>query len=176
MVAVMAQAGYAGNPRYLVTAAAVGCALAGVGAARVGELAAARRGALAAASTLIVVVGALAVPYLLDQREELGIRADRRQALPQLVAAAGGRDALLECSRVRTWDDMRPLVAWELDLPMLDLDEPPVKPAVLLRARPHDGGPVEPRIDPAGLGYRLLARAPGWEAWAVCGPAPQTTD
>jgi len=33
IVAVMAQAGYAGNPRYLVAAAALGCVLAGVGAA-----------------------------------------------------------------------------------------------------------------------------------------------
>jgi hypothetical protein len=34
IVAVMTQAGYAGNPRYNVAAAAVGCVLAGVGAAR----------------------------------------------------------------------------------------------------------------------------------------------
>ena len=33
LVAVMTQAGYAGNPRYLVAAAAVGCVLAGVGVA-----------------------------------------------------------------------------------------------------------------------------------------------
>jgi hypothetical protein len=185
IVAVMAQAGYAGNPRYLVSAAAVGCALAGVGAARVGELVGARRaapdgssrarGAAAVVAALVVAVGALAVPYLVDQQDELDERADRRAALPRLVAAAGGRDALVRCSRVRTWDDMRPLVAWELDLPMLDLDEPPVPPAVVLRARPHDGGPLEPIMQPARSGYRLLARAPGWEAWAVCGPAPQSS-
>ena len=35
LVAVMTQAGYAGNPRYNVAAAALGCALAGVGVARV---------------------------------------------------------------------------------------------------------------------------------------------
>ena len=36
IVAVMAQAGYAGNPRYLVAAMAYGCVLAGVGAAWAG--------------------------------------------------------------------------------------------------------------------------------------------
>ena len=37
IVAVMAQAGYAGNPRYTVAAAAVCCVLAGVGAVRAGQ-------------------------------------------------------------------------------------------------------------------------------------------
>jgi hypothetical protein len=68
---------------------------------------------------------------------------------------------------------MRPLVAWELDLPMLDLDVQPLKPAVVLRWRPHYGGPVEPVMNPERRGFRLLARAPGWEAWAACGRAPQ---
>jgi hypothetical protein len=44
IVAAMAQAGYAGNPRYNVAAAAVGCVLAGVGAARGGALAVGRTG------------------------------------------------------------------------------------------------------------------------------------
>jgi hypothetical protein len=89
------------------------------------------------------------------------------------VAAAGGGAGILDCARVRTAADMRPLVAWELDVPMLDLDVAPVKPAVVLRWRPHYPGPVEPVMRPAEQGYRLLARVPGWEAWAACGRAPQ---
>jgi hypothetical protein len=121
IVAVMAQAGYAGNPRYLVAAAAIGCVLA---------------------------------------------RADRRDALPQLVDAAGGRDALTRCT-VHTAPDVRPLVAWELDISMLGIDRPPRRPDVVVRWRPHGGGAVEPALDPAG--YRFLGRSPGWEAWASCG-------
>jgi hypothetical protein len=82
---------------------------------------------------------------------------------------------LLACSRVRTAADVRPLVAWELDLPMLDLDMPPVAPAVVLRWRPFDDYPVEPAMRGELDRYRLLGRAPGWEAVGACGRAPQVT-
>jgi hypothetical protein len=164
IVAVMAQAGYAGNPRYLVAAAAVGCVLAGVGAARLADVAG-RAGALVAV-LLVVVAGALTVGDLRDQAGDVGARADRREALGDLVAAAGGRDAILRCARVRTAPDVRPLVAWQLDISMLGIDRPPQRPDVVLRWRPHGGGPVEPALDTTA--YRLLARAPGWEAWAAC--------
>jgi hypothetical protein len=157
IVAVMAQAGYAGNPRYLVAAAAVGCVLAGVGAARVTPL----------LSLVVVAIAAIiTVGDLRDQASDVGRRADRREALPDMVAAAGGRAALVRC-RVHTAPDVRPLVAWELDVPMLGIDRPPRRPDVVVRWRPHGGGPVEPKLDPAG--YRFLGRAPGWEAWSSCG-------
>ena len=157
IVAVMAQAGYAGNPRYLVAAAAVGCVLAGVGAARVTPL-----------LPLVVVIAAavITVPDLRDQLTDVGHRADRREALPRMVAAAGGRHAVARC-RVRTAQDARPLVAWELDVSMYGIDRPPQRPDVVVRWRPYGGGAVEPALDPAG--YRLLGRAPGWEAWSSCG-------
>jgi hypothetical protein len=159
IVAVMAQAGYAGNPRYLVVAAAIGCVLAGVGAARLGP-----PGVLALA--VVAVTAVITVPDLRDQVADAGHRADRREALPELVEAAGGREALVRC-RVRTAPDVRPLVAWQLDISMLGIDRPPRIPDVVIRWRPHGGGPVQPKLDPAG--YRLLGRAPGWEAWASCG-------
>ena len=190
IVAAMAQAGYAGNPRYLVAAIALGCVLAGVGAARAGELirsraASARPGAAAArarrlapvlvAAWLVAGVALATAEDLSSQVDLADARADSRAALPELVAEAGGRDALVDCARVRTADDMRPLVAWELDLPMLDVDVAPEPPAVVLRWRPHYVGPVEPVGDFAAAGFRRLAAVPGWEAWARCGPAPQTT-
>jgi hypothetical protein len=155
IVAVMAQAGYAGNPRYLVAACAVGCVLAGVGAARVPVL----------ALVVVIVAGALTIGDLRDQRRDVQARADRRAALPDLVSAAGGREALTRC-QVRTAPDMRPLVAWELDISMHGIDRPPRRPDVVVRARPYSGGPVQPRLDTSG--YRLQARVPGWEAWEGC--------
>jgi hypothetical protein len=155
IVAVMAQAGYAGNPRYLVAAAAVGCVLAGVGAARMPVLAA----------VVVVATGLITIGDLRDQAHDLQARADRREALGDLVTAAGGRAALTRC-RVRTAPDVRPLVAFQLDIPMLGIDRPPQRPDVVLRWRPHGGGPVDPELDPTG--YRLLAHVPGWEAWDGC--------
>jgi hypothetical protein len=155
IVAVMAQAGYAGNPRYLVAAAAVGCVLAGVGAARVPLL----------AVIVVVAAGVITVGDLRDQARDVRARADRREALGQLVNAAGGRAALTRC-RVHTAPDVRPLVAWTLDISMLRIDRPPQRPDTVIRWRPHGGGPVQPKLDPAG--YRRLAHVPGWEAWAGC--------
>jgi hypothetical protein len=103
------------------------------------------------------------------------VRVDRRAALPELVAAAGGRDALVRCSRVRTAADVRPLVAWELDLPLLALDAAPRPPAVVIRWQPHYPGSIEPIQEPAQAGFRPLAQAPGWDVWVSCGPAAQTT-
>jgi hypothetical protein len=156
IVAVMAQAGYAGNPRYLVAAAALACVVAGVGVARAWPLAVA----------VVVVVAVITVPDLRDQATDIGHRADRREALPDLVAKAGGRDALVAC-RLHTAPDVRPLVAWQLDIDMYGIDRPPRRPDVVVRWRPHSGGPVEPPLDTSG--YRFLAHVPGWEAWAACG-------
>jgi hypothetical protein len=161
IVAVMAQAGYAGNPRYLVAAMAYGCVLAGAGAARI-----APRAAPVVAVVLVAAVAAITADDLREQASDVRARADRRAALPAVVAAAGGRDALVSCARVRTAPDVRPLVAWELDVSMLGIDRPPEAPAVLLRWRPHGGGPVEPVLPDEG--FRLLGRAPYWEAWAAC--------
>jgi hypothetical protein len=163
----MAQAGYAGNPRYLVAAAAVGCVLAGVGVAR----AAAVR-PLAGALALAALVAVFTAGTLRDQLAEVGRRADLRAGLDRVVDAAGGRDAILRCSRVRTATEKRTMVAWRLDLPLAGIHLPPRPPAVVLRARGNDGARVDPPLDPGG--YDPLARAPGWEAWASCGPAPQT--
>ena len=107
----------------------------------------------------------ITVPDLRDQASEVGVRADRREALPDLVAAAGGRSALVACS-VHTAPSVRPLVAWELDIDMLGIDRPPRRPDVVVRWRPYGGGPIEPALNTSG--YRLLGRAPGWEAWAGC--------
>jgi hypothetical protein len=182
IVAVMAQAGYAGNPRYLVAAMAFGCVLAGAGAAWIGAEIVRRRagfpaivprvrravarGAAVAAAVLVAAVLAITAGDLADQVSDVGARADRREALPDMVAAAGGRDAIVGCAPVRTAPDVRPLVAWELDISMHGIDRPPEAPVVVVRWRPHGGGPVEPALPPGD--FRLLGRAPYWEAQAAC--------
>jgi hypothetical protein len=184
LVAVMAQAGYAGNPRYLVAAVAVGCVVAGVGVARLGAAIAARRAdrdsglprAVVPGLAVAVVVGAslVALSDLRFRRYEVALRAERQGQLDGVLAAAGGSEALLRCSRIRTEADVRPLVAWRLDLPMLDLDEPPRRPAVVIRYRSHYTGAWQPLSDPPAEGYRRLAATSGWQIWAACGRAPQS--
>jgi hypothetical protein len=57
-------------------------------------------------------------------------------------------------------------VAWRLDLRLAAVRTSVAPPAVVLRSRANDGAAVLPELPPAG--FRLLARAPGWEALARC--------
>ena len=157
VVAAMTLAGYAGNPRYLVAAAALGAALAGAGAVRAA-------GAVGAA-ILVVAVFATTVGTLRDQVSDLADRADSANAFDGVIAAAGGRDPLVRCARIRTSASARTLVAWRLDLPLREIDATPFRPAVVIRARWFYGAGLEPPRTP---GYRTLATAPDWQVIAAC--------
>ena len=90
---------------------------------------------------LVVTVGDLR-----DQSSELASRAEAAGAFDGALAAAGGRDALVGCSRIRTSSRARSLVAWRLDLPLRDLDAPPELPAVVIRAKWFYGQGLEPPV------------------------------
>jgi hypothetical protein len=120
----------------------------------------------AAVAVLPLAVGGLAFAGLRDDMRDVGVRADRRTVLPRLVEAAGGRDALVRCATIRTASVVRGLVAWQLDVSPYRINAKPVAPAVVLRMRPYDGGPLDPPLNTTA--YRPLAREPGWEAWGAC--------
>jgi hypothetical protein len=184
IVALMTTAGYAGNPRYLVAAAAVAAALAGVGvvlaAGQVWRLTAGFRNpdatprvqfaAPVGAALLVAAVLAVTAGDLRTQVRELDSRAAASGAFEGALARAGGKDALLRCSRVRTSTRARSLVAWRLDLPLRDLDARPERPAVVIRAKWFYGQGLEPSRRP---GYRTLVTTPYWEFVVSCGRAPQ---
>ena len=117
-----------------------------------------------------MAVFATTVDDLRRQARELDSRVEGHAEFDGVIAAAGGRDALLDCSRVRTSNRARSLVAWKLDLPMRDLDATPERPSVVIRARWYYGMGLEP---PRYPGYRVVATAPYWQVAVVCGPAPQ---
>ena len=159
IVAAMSQAGYAGNPRYLVGAAAVACALAAAGAVR----AAGWPGAV----VLVAAVAVVTAGDLADQVDELGVRARARTGLPRAIERAGGAVALERCAAVRTSASARTYVAWELDLPLPGLADRPRPPVVLVRARPPRGGRAVPPLPP-GAGLREAVRTPDWQNWTAC--------
>jgi hypothetical protein len=119
---------------------------------------------------LVAAVLATTLGDLRDQARTLDSRAEASGAFEGVLAKAGGKDALLDCSRIRTSNRARSLVAWELDLPMRDLDAPPVKPAVVIRAQWFYGQGLEPPLEP---GYETLVNEPYWQIVAACGRAPQ---
>ncbi len=165
IVAVMTQAGYAGNPRYLVAAAAIGCSLAGVGAVALAR--AARGGAPLGAAVLVLAVLAASLGTLDDQREQLSLRPRAADSFDRVIAAAGGREALLRCGALHSGTGSRSWVAWKLDVPMRGLGGRPRSPGVVIRSRSWYDGALEPAIKP---GHRVLAQDFHWQVVSLgCG-------
>jgi hypothetical protein len=157
IVAVMTQAGYAGNPRYLVPAAALAAVLAAVATARV---------AAPLGLVLVALVAGVTAGDLRAQTRLIGARAETREGLGALAPAA--RAAARGCPAVRTSVPQRSAVAWTLRRPLSGgLDAPPRPPALVLRAVPYAGGPPQPRTAPPS---RPLARAPRWRLETSCRP------
>ena len=165
LVAVMTQAGYAGNPRYNVAAAAVGCVVAGVGVAALAARVASRL-AWAAAVALPAAVLAFTAGTLADQADELGARADRRTQLDALVDRAGGAQAIRACGSIRTNQPMKAMLAWRLDVPMATLADPPRRPGAVFSVPPgYAGEPATPTVEP---GFQPVARVGEWLLVASC--------
>jgi hypothetical protein len=167
-VAVMTALGYAGNPRYLDAAAAVGCALAGAGvAAIIGR----RAWGWAAALGLVVIAAMLAIGLddLRAQTRQLGVRADRRTDLETLLARVGGAAALRDCGTVRASESMRTLVSWRVGVPLMDLETAPVAPGAALLAAPYEGGQDKPILDAEQRRqFPLITRQGAWVLRATC--------
>jgi hypothetical protein len=166
IVAAMTQAGYAGNPRYLVAATAVACALAGAGAVRLAR--AARRGAPLGAALLVAAVLAASLGTLRHQVDQLSDRARAQAAFNGVVAAGGGRAALLRCGPLRTGIGARSFVAWRLDVPMRGLGARPTRPGAVLRAKSAYGPTLEPRMDPERAGFHVAVTDPHWQLVEAC--------
>jgi hypothetical protein len=130
LVAVMAQVGFAGNPRYLVPALVLLAAVSGVVVAlpdavratvadvRPGSSAApvadgwAARGRAAVAVVVLVVLAVVGAGAVRDQARALDERAAVRRGLADAVQDAGGLDAVRRSGPVRSGDPgLRALVA-----------------------------------------------------------------
>lgn len=141
LVAVMAQAGFAGNPRYLVPALTLVAAAAGtvVGLGRLPALGTRTRRAVPLVALVAVVALAVAGgSELRSQARTASDRADGRQQLRDAIAAAGGREQLRRCGPVRSGPGPRTLVAELLRESV---------PDAAVRPRPGDAAA---RIDAAG--------------------------
>ena len=173
IVAVLTQAGFTGNERYLVPAMASLCLLGGVGA---GAIARTLGGGNRTRTALVVLVLlALAAPFGLARARTLaGFRAEALErarviaGVEPVVARAGERDGVLGCGGAAvTRPGTQGTLAWELELPLSAVERPwPPDPRLELR-------PPTVVFSRAERRFNLLARenllAPGLE------PAPLTS-
>lgn len=168
IIAVMTEAGYAGNPRYAVLAAAVFCVLAGVAVAWAVRFVAARAGPLAGGAAALVLIGGSlalagdelrAVDRALEENRSQAVLAD---TLPGAIGEAGGREELVACGKPYTGKYRVPLLAWHLGLHIREVTVIPELPAVLYYAH------GSPPLGTGRLPFTTLAQEGPWTIMAAC--------
>ena len=114
--------GFTGNLRYVLLPAALLCVLAGVGWAQLFRATHGRFGAVAAGALVVVVLG-LSAPFVGHHLGRLhkqinGVRAEARRNddVPNAIARAGGKAALLRCGHLYTDAFSTTMLAWYLDI------------------------------------------------------------
>ncbi len=173
LVVAMTAAGYAGVARYMLPAAALGCVLAGVGAASlIARLPRAGRGAFAL--VLLLACAALALPRALTLDDQVRAGVDVAHAQSELRAAidaVGGAAPLRGCALggwVAVNRSTQTALAWELRLPLDRVARTMSHPGIELRG-PHSATLGTPA--PIALGgapqVQERAHAGRWQVLAV---------
>jgi hypothetical protein len=167
LVALLSEAGYAGEPRYLLPAAAVMAALAGVGVGRLVALLPRASGRTAAAACALLV--AVPIPFAASRTFELADRlryaAELDEGLGDAVVRAGGKHRLVACGRPFAGRYRFPAVAWHLGVGLSRLSLHPRAPGVVFRSRLSPGATPQPAVPPA---FHPVARSRTWEVFAAC--------
>jgi hypothetical protein len=172
IVALMAEAGFSGEPRYAVPGAAliaIGGAAGLVLAARaIGASARSRRPALVASVALVALAAAPRIADLPALRSEQAYQWRLAGDLADAVRAAGGRDAVLACGRPYVGPLRGPLMAYRLGVAkhVVEPDDPPRAPGVVFRSALSATAPPAPGAPPP---FAETARAGAWEVLAACG-------
>jgi hypothetical protein len=162
LVAVMAQAGFSGEPRYALPGAAL---VAVAGAA--GLAAATRRRAAAAfvAAALLLVAAWPKLADLDDLRRDQAWATGLSTDLERTIDAMGGRRAVLACGRPYVGDLRGPLLAYHLDVEKRRVAFAPRPPGVVFRSRLAPDAPVAPTTPAAFTARERVGR---WEVRAAC--------
>ncbi len=176
LVAVMTEAGFAGNQRYLMVTTAAVSVLGGVGAVRVlqgvallGErwLGSRRAGARAAAVAFLAGI-AIASPTIIAKADNTGRvqggiehEAFLWHDLKALIDANGGQDRLLACGGVFSGPFQTQMVAYELGIHGINVGwKVTPAPGVAFRTRTVPDGPLVTK--PTDNRFRLVDQQGKW--------------
>jgi hypothetical protein len=186
LIAVMTQAGFSGNPRYIILGTSLIAVIGGVGCGRVVQFVASavgRRGspALAAAAGVaaLAVLGAGTwhwagprVRHFDELDRALRYQAELRFDLRDALAKAGGAKAFASCGHATTGKFQVPLAAWYLDEHTLDVGLGPSPQGVIVRSRSTGHAPLAP-AQPYPPGYRPVAQVRTTTLFSTCERMPR---
>ncbi len=162
LVAVMAQAGFSGEPRYALPGAAL---VAVAGAAGLAAATARRVPVALVAAALLLVAAWPKLADLDDLRRDRAWAAGLSGDLERAIADAGGRGAVLDCGRPYVGDLRGPLLAYHLDVEKRRVAFVPRPPGVVFRSRLGPDEPVEPATPAA---FEPGDRVGRWEVRIAC--------
>jgi len=145
LVAAMAQAGFSGEARYAVPGAALLSVAAAVALAGVPW-----RAVLIAGAAAVAVAAVPRLDDAIDLRDRQRYQQRLADDLDAVIAAAGGRDALLRCGRPYTGQFRGPLTAYALDVEKQRVGFSPQPPGILLRSARLEGEEPTPAV-PTGF-------------------------
>jgi hypothetical protein len=160
LVAVMAQAGFSGEPRYSLP----GGALVAVAGAAALVLARPSRPIIFMVVAALLVAAAPKLVRLDDLRRDQAFAAELVADLERVIVAGGGRDAILACGRPYVGNLRGPLLAYHLDVEKQRVQFEPVPPGSVFLSRLRRDSPLEPRAD----GFAHRASAGRWELRVRC--------
>jgi hypothetical protein len=178
VVAAMAQAGYSGNPRYLIAPSGLACVVAGVGWASAGRalLARMRLPAVLIGSATVIAVAAASLPWTFERAEALraagpGVahEAHLQHTLPDAIRLGGGQRRLLACGTPVTQLYAVPRVAWWMHVHVGDVGFVAPRSGLVFQARRRTGAPWLP---PTGPGYQVVAQTGPWRVVDSCTRRP----
>jgi len=166
-VALMTEAGFAGNLRYVALPAALVCVLAGAGWVLVVRRARARFGTGAGVATA-VAIAALAAPFVIADVDKLHydwqvVEYEANFYGPNLkavIAKAGGEERIKACGGVFTGSFQVPSVAWRLHIHLNQAEIFPFGPGTALSM---GGTPLA--VDPR---YPEFTKTRHWIAGGTC--------
>jgi hypothetical protein len=188
LIGLMTEAGFSGNPRYIILGTSLLAVVGGVGFGRVVQLAgmgmrrvAGPRLATAAGVVVFAVLLIASVHWAkprFDNFDELDkalrYQAELRFDLRDALAKAGGADAFKGCGKATAGKFSVPLVAWHLDEHTLDVGLVPAPQGVIVAARTTNKQSLKPQPEqPYPPGYARVQTVRTTTLFSTCPrPAP----
>jgi hypothetical protein len=172
IVALMAQAGFSGEPRYALPGAALIALGGAVGLAKIATSVVSSP-PWRIEATIVALVALAAAPRVADLpalRAEQAYQWALASDLATAVEAAGGADAVLACGRPYVGPYRGPLMAYRMGVAkhVVEPDAPPRPPGMVFRSALHGASEPAPARAP---GFTEIARAGRWQVLAACGRA-----
>ncbi|HYV14898.1 MAG TPA: hypothetical protein VE972_02635 [Conexibacter sp.] len=183
LIATMTQAGFSGNPRYIILGTSMLAVIGGVGFGRVVGFASAAmgarfgaRGQLLAGGAVFLLLAAATTHWAAPRFRNfakldhaLRYQAELRFDLGDAIAKAGGAQALARCGHTTAGKFSVPLVAWHLDKHTLDVGLTPAPQGVIFAARTTNKQSLLPQPQqPYPPGYAPVATARTTTVFSTC--------